>query len=95
MFRSCSDKHLVSWAGICPGNNESAGKVRSSRVAYGNTHLKTTLIEAAWAASHIINPFVTQVWCAKEKATMTIAHNIPTNSYHNIVIPYLTGRNLI
>ncbi|WP_409013696.1 transposase [Dyadobacter sp. CY312] len=49
MSQSCSDKHLASWAGVCPGNNESAGKVRSSRVTHGNINLKATLIKAAWA----------------------------------------------
>ncbi len=44
--------HLASWAGVCPGNNESAGKKMSSRVTQGNKHLKTTLVESAWAASH-------------------------------------------
>jgi transposase len=47
-----TDKHLVSWAGLCPGNNESAGKRRSSRIRPGNRHLKAALIEAANAASH-------------------------------------------
>ncbi len=38
---------LASWAGICPGNNESAGKRRSSRIPKGNVYLKTALVEAA------------------------------------------------
>ncbi|HVI71881.1 MAG TPA: IS110 family transposase [Pyrinomonadaceae bacterium] len=46
-----SDKHLCSWAGLCPGNNESAGKRRSSRICPGNRHLKVALMEAANAAS--------------------------------------------
>jgi transposase len=46
-----TDKHLASWAGLCPGNNESAGKRRSSRICPGNRHLKSALIEAANAAS--------------------------------------------
>jgi hypothetical protein len=44
--------HLASWAGMCPGNNESAGKRRSGRVAKGNRWLKRILVQAAWAASH-------------------------------------------
>src|SRR6266852_1814721 len=47
-----SAKHLAAWAGVCPGNNESAGKRKSDRVRSGNAHLKTALVEAANAASH-------------------------------------------
>lgn len=43
--------HLASWAGLCPGNNESAGKHRSGRTRKGNTELCTVLTECAWAAA--------------------------------------------
>jgi len=46
-----SAKHLASWAGMCPGNNESAGKQKSSRIRKGNQTLRTTLVECAKAAS--------------------------------------------
>ncbi len=46
-------QHLASWAGVCPGNNESAGKKKSSRVTQGNRILKTVLVESAWSASHM------------------------------------------
>src|SRR3989441_9093928 len=46
-----SVSQLASWAGVCPGNNESAGKRRSSRVPKGNVYLKTALVEAANAAT--------------------------------------------
>lgn len=96
MSQFCSDKHLASWAGVCPGNNESAGKVRSSRITHGNTHLKTTLIETAWAASHTINTHLSFKYGVlahrrgKKKATMAIAHDILTASYHIIrdKVPY-------
>ena len=42
---------LTSWAGVCPGNNESAGKRKSSRTPKGNIYLKTALVEAANAAA--------------------------------------------
>src|SRR6266566_4541199 len=45
-----SDRHLASWAGICPGNNESAGKHQSGKTRKGNRWLRMTLIEAAGAA---------------------------------------------
>lgn len=43
--------HLASWAGICPGNNESAGKHKSTRARKGDSWLRGTLTESAWAAS--------------------------------------------
>jgi transposase len=49
VFRSGS--HLASWAGLAPGNFESAGKSRSGRTTQGNRHLKAALVQAAWAAS--------------------------------------------
>jgi transposase len=42
---------LSSWAGVCPGNNDSAGKRRSSRIPKGNVYLKTALMEAANSAA--------------------------------------------
>jgi transposase len=51
MSRFPTSGHLLSWAGMCPGSNESAGKRRSSRLKKGAPWLKTTLIQAAWAAS--------------------------------------------
>ena len=43
--------HLISWAGLCPRNDESAGKRRSTRLRKGAPWLKTTLVQAAWAAA--------------------------------------------
>jgi transposase len=52
MSRFPSAGHLVSWAGLCPRNDESAGKRRSTRLRHGAPWLKTTLVQCAWAASH-------------------------------------------
>jgi transposase len=49
VFQSVSQ--LASWAGVCPGNNESAGKRKNSRIPKGNVYLKTVLVEAAHAAA--------------------------------------------
>ena len=45
------EAHLSSWAGICPGNNESAGVKKSGKIRKGDKFLKAALVEAAWAAS--------------------------------------------
>lgn len=52
MSRFPTDKHLASWAGLCPGHHESAGKRRSGNARKGNPALRTAMCEAAWAASH-------------------------------------------
>ena len=44
--------HLSSWAGLCPGNDQSAGKRRSGKTTKGSQWLRTTLVQVAWAASH-------------------------------------------
>jgi transposase len=51
MTRFPTAAHLASWAGLCPGNNESAGKHRSGKTCKGNTELCTVLTECAWAAA--------------------------------------------
>src|SRR5436305_13512648 len=50
MSRFPSSRHLASWAGLCPGNHESAGKRRSGRTRQGNGYLKATLAQCAQAA---------------------------------------------
>lgn len=83
-----SSKHLSSWAGVCPGNNESAGKKKSSRVTDGNNYLKTTLIEASWASSHTLNTHLGYKYNklalrrGKKKAAMAIGHDILVASYY-------------
>jgi transposase len=51
MSRFPTAAHLASWAGLCPGNNESAGKHKSGRTRKGNTEVRAILTECAWAAS--------------------------------------------
>ena len=50
MSRFATPGHLLSWACLCPRNDESAGKRRSTRLRRGGKWLKTTLVQAAWAA---------------------------------------------
>jgi transposase len=45
------DKHLVSWSGLRPRNDESAGKVKSKKITHGNKYLRRVIVQCAWAAS--------------------------------------------
>jgi Transposase IS116/IS110/IS902 family. len=53
MSRFATPDHLLSWACLCPRNDESAGKRRSTRLRRGGHWLKTTLVQAAWAAVRV------------------------------------------
>jgi transposase len=75
-------ERLASWAGLCPGNNESAGKRFSGRMRRGNSHLKQVLCQAAWAASKTRGSWLSgryKKWAARiggKRATMALAHKI-------------------
>lgn len=79
--------HLASWAGLCPGNNESAGKKKSGRITPGNKSLKTALVEAAWAASHTKDTYLKRRYGSlvarkgKKKALVAVAHKILVAAY--------------
>ena len=84
-----TQKHLASWAGVSPGNNESAGKKKSSKITHGNKYLKTTLVEAAWAASKSkVNPILAvkhrsiSTRRGSKKANIAIGHKILVAAYH-------------
>jgi len=78
--------HLASWAGLCPGNHESAGKRHSGRRRPGNQHLQPVLVESAWAAvrhdgylrslyhRHVMKWGGYRSQLAKKKAIMVVAH---------------------
>src|ERR1700726_3627948 len=88
MSRFPSDAHLISWAGICPRNDESAGKRRSNRLRKGAPWLKTTLVQCAWAAVKKKNSYLqAQFYRIKarrgpKKAIMAVAASILTAIYH-------------
>src|SRR5664280_552982 len=88
MSRFPSHAHLISWAGICPRNDESAGKRRSNRLRKGAPWLKTTLVQCAWAAVKKKNSYLqAQFYRIKarrgpKKAIMAIAASILTAIYH-------------
>jgi len=77
-----SARHAAAWAGVCPGNNESAGKRMRAGVRKGNVHLRTALIEAAVAASHTKGSYLRDKYYrlrarrGSKRAAMAIAHKI-------------------
>lgn len=74
--------HLTAWGGLCPGNNQSAGKVKSSRIRKGNIHLKTTMTQAAWAATRTKHTYLSNKYRAlaarrgKKKAIVAIGRKM-------------------
>jgi transposase len=88
MSRFPSDGHLISWAGICPRNDESAGKRRSNRLRKGAPWLKTTLVQCAWAAVRKKDSYLQAQFHriksrrGPKKAIMAVAASILTAIYH-------------
>lgn len=90
MSRFPSDAHLSSWAGVSPGNNESAGKRYSGRSTPGNKWLKGSLTESAWSASKTKGTYLKARYQrlasrrGKKKACLAIGHTILIMAYHII-----------
>jgi transposase len=82
------EEHLSSWAGLCPGNEESAGKRIRRRITKGNRWLKRTLTEAAWAASHTKGTYLAAQYRrlaprrGKKRALIAVAHTLLVVFYH-------------
>ena len=80
--------HLSSWAGLCPGNDESAGKRRSGRTTKGSQWLRSLLVQVAWSASHTKETIFSacyQRWVkrlGKKKALVAVAHKILVVIWH-------------
>jgi len=87
MSRFPTEGHLISWAGLCPKNDES-GKRRSNRMKKGATWLKTTLIQCAWAASRTKGSHLQAQYLrlrsrrGPKKAIGAVAASILTAAYH-------------
>ncbi len=85
-FRSAG--HLCSWAKVCPGNHQSAGKRYSGKTGQGNHWLRTVLIQAAWAAVKVKDSYLAQVYHrlagrrGPKKAILAVAHRILTAAYY-------------
>ena len=82
-----SAAHLASWATLCPGHDESAGKRRSGRTRQGNQWLRRTMSEAAWAASHTKDTYFAAQFRriaarrGKKRANMAVAHSLLVTGY--------------
>jgi transposase len=90
MSRFPSAQHLAAWAGVAPGNHESAGKRLSGRTRQGNHSLRTGLVQAAHAATHTRNTYLAAQFHrlagrrGKKRAIMAVAHSILVMAYHMI-----------
>lgn len=97
-----TDAHLASWAGLCPGNHESAGKRKHGRPRKAGRHLKPALVEAAWAAVHADGRLKARYHrlvlrfggyknkTAKNKAIIAVAHTMILIIWHVLTddVPY-------
>ncbi len=87
MSRFGSATRLSSWAGVSPGNNESAGKRRKGRTRKGNRYLRRVLVQCAWAARKT-STFLGRTFrrlesrLGRKKAAMAVAHKILVIIYH-------------
>jgi transposase len=80
--------HLASWAGVCPGQHESAGKRMSGRTNPGNRWLRVMLVQAAWAASRTKDTYMSAQFRrlagrrGRKRALMAVGHTLLTIIYH-------------
>jgi transposase len=90
MTQFATPGHLASWAGLCPGNNESAGKHHATTTRSGNPWLTSALVEAAWSASRTKGCYLgVRFWRiakrrGQQRALIAIAHTILVICWHLI-----------
>lgn len=83
-------EHLASWAGMCPGNNESAGKRKSGRTRKGSPWLRRALIEAAHGAAHTKHKYFQALYRrlasrrGRQRAAVAVGHSLLVTGYHLI-----------
>jgi transposase len=88
--------HLASWAGMCPGSDESAGKRRSGRTTKGSRWLRGMLVQAAWAASHTKDSYLAAQYRrlarrrGRKRALLAVGHTLLVIMYHVLQrgVPY-------
>jgi transposase len=91
MTRFPSADHLASWAGVAPGNHESAGKRASGKARKGNRFLRTTLVQAAHAAARTRQTYLNAQYRrlasrrGKKRAILAVAHSILVMAYYMIL----------
>jgi transposase len=108
LTRFPSARHLASWAGLCPGNDESAGKRRSGRTRKGSPSLRTALVEAARAAARTKETYLAAQYRrlaahrGAKRAAIAVAHSIlvmvyalltQQTSYHELGGRYFDERD--
>jgi transposase len=80
--------HCASWAGLCPGNEESAGKRLSGKTRKGSVWLRRVLVQAAWAASHAKDTYLRSQFFriaarrGRKRALIAVAHTILVIAWH-------------
>ena len=88
MSRFPTHRHLSSWAKLCPGNNESAGKSRSGWTGKGNAYLRAALVEAAWGAARSKDSYFAAQYArlktrrGTRRAAVAVAHSLLIVIYH-------------
>lgn len=88
MSRFPTSSHLASWAKVCPGNNESAGKRVSGATGKDNPWLRSALVEAAWMAARTKNTYLSAqfkriaIRRGTKRAALAVAHTILVIMYH-------------
>jgi transposase len=91
-----SAAHLASWAGICPGNNASAGKNKSGKTTKGSKWLRRALVESAWGASHTRGTYAQAQYQrlaarrGRKRALVAVGHTQLVAMYHilKLRVPY-------
>jgi transposase len=88
MSRFPTSAHLASWAGVCPGNNESAGKHKSGKTRKGSKWLRKALVESAHAAARSKDTYLAAQYArlrgrrGPKKAAVAVGHSILVIAYH-------------
>lgn len=104
MSRFPTSAHLASWAGLCPGHNESGGKRKSGRTRHGNQWLTDALVQAAWSAARTTDTYLAAKFRRiagpkrdqqrRKKAAVAVAHKLLVIAYAIMATPGETYREL-
>jgi transposase len=83
-----TEKHLASWAGMSPGNNESAGKHKSGKTTKGSRWLKQSLVQAGWASSHAKKSYFSALYSrlarrrGRKRSLIAVGHSLLVTVYN-------------